>query len=69
MDMKPTDAWGDVIYANLTEEQETWYEDGYHAGYEHGYRQALVESIGVVTVLFVAEADAENDDAENDDAV
>lgn len=63
-EMLPTDAWGDVIYATLTEEQETWYEDGYDAGYEDGYRQALVESIGVVTALFVAEADADEEMAE-----
>ena len=55
--MKPTDAWGSILDVELTEEQETWYDDGWDDGYVEGYQQALVDACGVVTALFVRNAD------------
>ena len=56
-DLKPTDAWGVILDVELTEEQETWYDDGYDDGYAAGYGAALVDAVGVVTALFVEHAD------------
>lgn len=61
-ELKPTDVWGDVLYSDQTEEEATWYEDGWEDGYEAGRLAALVEACGVVTALFVAEVDEERED-------
>ena len=61
-EFRPTTAWGDLLYSDATEEQETWYEDGWDDGYDAGYRQALVDASGVVTALFVANVDDEDED-------
>lgn len=62
-ELMPTDAWGEVLSVDLSDEQMTLWEDGFDDGYEAGYREALVDAIGVVTALFVANADEENADA------
>lgn len=61
-DFLPTSVWGDVLYTEMTESEQTFYEDGYDEGFELGYRQGLVDAAGAVTALFVAEVDEENAD-------
>ncbi len=61
-ELRPTDAWGDVLYSDMTEEQATWYEDGYDAGFDDGYKNGLVDAAGAVTALFVAEVDDDVED-------
>jgi hypothetical protein len=50
----PTDAWGEVLAMDLTEEQQTLYDDGWDCGYAEGYTQALIDSVAVVTALFAS---------------
>lgn len=59
--MRPTDAWGDLLSVDLSDEQQTVWEDGWDDGFASGYQQALVDACGVVTALFVAVADEENE--------
>ncbi len=58
-DVRPTDAWGEVLSVDFSEEQQTIWEDGWDDGYEAGYKDALVQACGVVTALFVANADSD----------
>ena len=60
-DLRPTDAWGEVLTEDLTDEQVTLWEDGWDEGFDAGYRVALAEAVGVVTALFVADVDEEAD--------
>lgn len=62
MTTRPSDAWGDMITVQLSEDEETAYDDGYDAGYEDGRKAGLVEVVGVVTALFVAEVDGDVED-------
>jgi hypothetical protein len=63
--MLPTDAWGTVLSVDLTEHEQTLWEDGWDDGYEAGYTAALVQACGVVTALFVANADPAEPDPED----
>ena len=61
-EIRPTDAWGDVFTVDMTDEEQTLWEDGWDDGYDAGYRAALVEAVGVVTALFVSKVDEEIDE-------
>lgn len=63
-DLNPTDVWGEILSVDLTDEEQTLWEDGWDDGYDAGYRAALVEAVGVVTALFVANVDAVTEDVE-----
>ncbi len=64
-ELRPTDAWGELLTVDFTEEQQTIWDDGWDDGFERGYRTGLVDAAGAVTALFVAEVDRE--EQEKDD--
>ena len=55
--LRPSDAYGELFTVDMTEAEETAWDDGWDDGYASGYQQALVDACGAVTALFVANVD------------